>query len=83
MRLKDRVAIVTGGARGIGQTYCVALAREGAKVVSADVLSSAETVAKVRQIGGGALGVIADVSDAPSTEAMATQAVQTHHFPEF
>jgi 3-oxoacyl-[acyl-carrier protein] reductase len=38
MRLKDRVAIVTGAARGIGQAYCLALAREGAKVVAADIL---------------------------------------------
>ena len=39
MRLKDRVAIVTGAARGIGQAYGLALAREGAKVVAADILS--------------------------------------------
>jgi len=45
MRLKDRVAIVTGAARGIGQAYCFALAREGARIVAADILSCAETVA--------------------------------------
>ena len=45
MRLKDRVAIVTGAARGIGQAYCLALAREGANIVAADILSCAETVA--------------------------------------
>ena len=56
MRLKDRVAIVTGAARGIGQAYGLALAREGAKVVAADILSCAETIAKVQDVGGEALG---------------------------
>jgi 3-oxoacyl-[acyl-carrier protein] reductase len=76
MRLKDRVAIVTGAARGIGQTYCLALAREGARVVATDILSCAETVAKVQQAGGEALGITADVTDAQSTQAMAAQTVQ-------
>ena len=62
MRLKDRVAIVTGAARGIGQTYCLALAHQGARVVATDVLSCAETVAKVQQAGGEALGIMADVA---------------------
>jgi 3-oxoacyl-[acyl-carrier protein] reductase len=78
MRLKDRVAIVTGAARGIGQTYCLALAREGARVVATDILPCAETVAKVQQAGGEALGVTADVASTESTQAMAAQAVQ--HF---
>ena len=43
MRLKDRVAIVTGGAGGIGRTYVLALAGEGAKVVIADVDGSVST----------------------------------------
>ncbi|MBW2000548.1 MAG: SDR family NAD(P)-dependent oxidoreductase, partial [Deltaproteobacteria bacterium] len=37
MRLKDRVAIVTGGAQGIGRSYAQRLAEEGAKVVVADI----------------------------------------------
>src|SRR5687768_11440710 len=78
MRLKDRVAIVTGAARGIGQTYCLALAREGARVVATDILPCVETVAKVQQAGGEALGVTTDVANAQSTQAMAAQAVQ--HF---
>ena len=76
MQLKDRVAIVTGAARGIGQEYSLALAAEGARIVAADVLSCEETVAKVQAAGGEALGVIADVSDAQQTTAMASQAVE-------
>jgi 3-oxoacyl-[acyl-carrier protein] reductase len=76
MRLKDRVAIVTGAARGIGQTYCLALAREGARVVATDILSCAETVAKVQQAGGVALGLTMDVASTESTQAMAVQTVQ-------
>ena len=76
MQLKDRVAIVTGAARGIGQAYCLALAREGANIVAADILSCEETVTKVQQAGGEALGVTADVANAQSTQAMAVQAGQ-------
>src|SRR6266581_6114220 len=76
MRLKDRVAIVTGAARGIGQEYCLALAREGAKVAAADILSCEETVAQVQRAGGEALAVTVDVTNDQSTHAMATQALQ-------
>jgi 3-oxoacyl-[acyl-carrier protein] reductase len=76
MRLNNRVAIVTGAARGIGQAYCLALAREGANIVAADILSCGETVAKVQQAGGEALGVTADVANALSSQAMAAQTLQ-------
>ena len=76
MRLKDRVAIVTGAARGIGQEYCLALAREGAKVVAADTLSSEETVAQVQRAGGEALAVTVDVTNDQNTQTMATQTLQ-------
>ena len=66
------------GRRGIGQAYCLALAREGASIVAADILSCAATVAQVQQAGGEALGVTADVANAQSTQAMAAQTVQ--HF---
>lgn len=68
MRLKDKTAIVTGGAAGIGLAIAEAYVREGAKVVIAD-LSGAEAAAA--KLGDKALGVHADVSDQASTEAMA------------
>jgi 3-oxoacyl-[acyl-carrier protein] reductase len=76
MRLKDRVAIVTGAARGLGQAYSLALAREGAKVVATDILSCADTIAKVQEEGGEAMGLMVDVADAQSTDAMAVQTMQ-------
>ena len=76
MRLKGRVAIVTGAARGIGQEYCLALAREGAKVVAANILSCEETVAQVQRAGGEALAVTVDVADERSTQTMAAQTLQ-------
>lgn len=75
MMLKDRVAIVTGGARGIGQEYCLGLAQEGAKIVAADILPCEDTVAKVEKAGGQAIGVKLDVTDMKSAEAMASAAI--------
>jgi NAD(P)-dependent dehydrogenase (short-subunit alcohol dehydrogenase family) len=74
MNLDGRVAIVTGAARGIGREYSLALARAGAKVVAADVLSCEETVSAVQREGGDALAVNADVTDEKSTQAMAAEA---------
>jgi NAD(P)-dependent dehydrogenase (short-subunit alcohol dehydrogenase family) len=76
VRLKDRVALVSGAARGIGQVYCLALAREGAKVVAADILSCAETVAKVEEAGGEALGITVDIANTESTQSMANQTLR-------
>ncbi len=69
--LDGRVAVVTGGARGIGRAYCVGLAKEGAKVVSADLADSTETLSFVKAAGGEADQVTTDVSDRASTEEMA------------
>ncbi|MFQ5914307.1 MAG: SDR family NAD(P)-dependent oxidoreductase [Nitrospinota bacterium] len=78
MRLKDRVAIVTGGARGIGRTYVRALAAQGAKVVAADIDEDGEAVNEVRKAGGEVTGLTTDVSDEASTLAMARGTVETH-----
>lgn len=75
MRLKDRVAIVTGAARGLGQSFALSLAREGAKVVVADKLDVAETLQGIKELGGEALGVSVDVTSGESTADMAKQAV--------
>ncbi len=70
MRLHGKVAIVTGGAGGIGQGICRVLAAEGAAVAVADLDGAgAEKVAA--DLGGGrALGLQADVTDAASVQAM-------------
>ena len=60
-RLKDKVAVVTGAAQGIGRTYALALADNGAKVVATDVQDCSETVDLIKQAGGQALGVQTDV----------------------
>jgi len=73
--LDEKVAIVTGGARGIGRAYCHGLAREGAAVVVADLREPTDTVAGIEANGGKALAVEVDVADRGSTEAMAAAAV--------
>jgi NAD(P)-dependent dehydrogenase (short-subunit alcohol dehydrogenase family) len=78
MRLNDRVAIVTGSARGLGRAFCLALAQEGANIVAADILPCTETVANVQDAGGEIFEVTTDVSSEQSTKAMAAQALE--HF---
>ena len=71
--IKDKVALVTGGSRGIGFSIASELAREGAKVaiVSRDPANNAAAVEKIRAAGGAATGILADVGDKAQVKSMA------------
>jgi NAD(P)-dependent dehydrogenase (short-subunit alcohol dehydrogenase family) len=76
-RLAGKVAIVTGGGGGIGSATALRLAREGAKVVCADInLETAQRAADALE--GNGLALRFDAADADSIEAMVTQTVE--HF---
>jgi acetoin reductase-like protein len=74
MKLKDKVAIVTGGARGIGAAICRRYADEGARVAVADLLE-AEADALAQEIGRGAFGVRLDVTQRSSIDAAVAKVV--------
>jgi 3-oxoacyl-[acyl-carrier protein] reductase len=73
MRLSDKVAIVTGGSRGMGRAYCVAMAREGAAVVVnyvSDAGAAEEVVQDITKAGGRAVAFRADVGTKAEVEKM-------------
>ncbi len=76
MRLKNKVALITGGGSGIGREASMLFAREGAAVVVVDVVDDAgrETVDEITSAGGRASYVHADVSSANDSEAMIARA---------
>lgn len=79
MILQDRIAVVTGGAQGLGAAICHRLAREGAHVVVADLnLEGAERVAAeiMAQTDRRAVAVQADVTDEAQVEAMIRRALE-------
>src|SRR5215469_9265848 len=80
MRFKDKVAFITGGGRGIGETYARALAAEGAAVVLAeiDVAAAQSVAASIAQSGARALALECDVADENSVEAAVARAAE--HF---
>ncbi len=71
MRLRNRVALVTGAGRGLGQAFALALAREGARlgVLDLDGDGAARTCDRILAAGGEALPLQADVSSAPAMES--------------
>ena len=77
-RLDGRVAIITGSAQGIGAAYAKAMAEEGAKIVVTDVLDTETTVNIIKQAGGEAIGVQADVTDKDAVASMVEEAISTY-----
>jgi 3-oxoacyl-[acyl-carrier protein] reductase len=77
-RLKDRVAIVTGGARGIGKATAFKMVREGASVALLDILSdeAARVAQDLEALGGKALGLKADVSRKEEVDRAVERALQ-------
>ena len=78
MLLKDKRAIVTGGASGIGRASALALARHGARVVVADIDGdgAAQVAREIAAAGGAAVPTGTDVSDEAAVAAMVASAVR-------
>ena len=77
MRLTGRTAIVTGAGRGIGRAIALALAREGASLLAADILepNALSTAEEIRRAGGDARSLRTDVAHPADAEAMVADAV--------
>ena len=80
MRLKDKVAVITGAASGIGRETCLLFAEQGAKIVAVDIneREGAETIRKIHDTGGQAMFFKADVSKAAECKNMIDAAMEQY-----
>lgn len=80
MRLQNKNAIITGAGSGIGRALAMGLAREGARVVCADVNGSAaqQTADHIQLGGGGALALAVDVSQRSQVEALVSAVIERY-----
>ena len=76
MRLNGKVVIVTGGARGLGKSYAMRIAAEGARVVIADVLEGRSVKSGIEKAGAQALALHVDVTNEQDVENMINQTVR-------
>ena len=80
MRLTDRVAVITGGANGIGEAYVVGMAKEGARVVSVDVDQKAgeRVIQEIKKAGGEGIFIRTDVSRKEDVEKMVAETIKKY-----
>jgi len=79
MELSNRVAIVTGGGRGIGQAIALKLAEVGATVVVNDIGDTAESVAnEIRAMNRQSLAILGDVSSSPDVTKLVEETIATY-----
>lgn len=76
--LDGKIAIVTGGAQGLGKVFCLGMAGEGAKVVVTDILDKVaqQTAEEIRTKGGSAISLKADVTSEEDTLRMAEETLK-------
>ncbi|HTP90452.1 MAG TPA: SDR family NAD(P)-dependent oxidoreductase, partial [Xanthobacteraceae bacterium] len=77
-RLDGRVAILTGGAKGIGRHYAGALAKEGARLMIADVADASEVAEEIaRDYGANSVAsAVTDVSDESAVKALVAKTME-------
>ena len=71
MTVKDKVAIITGSAEGIGKAYALRFSKDGAKVVVCDIFDCGEVAKEIESAGGEVLALKTDVSSEESAVEMA------------
>ena len=79
MKLKDKVAYITGAASGIGKEIAIVFAREGARIVIADLNQAAAeaTATELKSSGAQAVGIAVDVTDEQQVDASVEATVKT------
>ncbi|MFH0712062.1 MAG: glucose 1-dehydrogenase [archaeon] len=75
--LKNKVAIVTGAARGIGQSIAVELARNGADIVVSDIIPGNETINEIKKLKQKAIYVKTDISKKTEVEKLINKTIKT------
>jgi NAD(P)-dependent dehydrogenase (short-subunit alcohol dehydrogenase family) len=75
--LSGKVAIVTGGSRGLGKAMALGLAQSGAHIVICDLLDTKETVSQIQQLGQESIGLKVDVTRSNDVEMMVKKTIDT------